>query len=58
MDKNRLIHALYTIPMVKIIKNLSRDKKIKDRIHKINNPYWIIKDLYESNKKELEKALS
>jgi len=58
LESNPLLKALYTIPLSNVLRSLCKDQQLKDRIEKINNPYWIIKQLYPKYKNKFDSALN
>lgn len=52
-----LITALYSKPFLPVLKKLSSDKALKKAIEEVNNPYWIIRELYKKNKEKFDRAL-
>ena len=56
-QENQVINRLYTRPFVETIQALSMYPIIKNKIEEVNNPYWVIRTLYPSHKKEINEAL-
>jgi hypothetical protein len=42
-----LIKALYSVPFAEIIKELAKHIDIDSLINKVNNPYWLIKEVHK-----------
>jgi hypothetical protein len=57
VNTNQIIHSLYEIPFKKIMFELNLDSKSASRIKEINNPYWLVRELYSTNQNELMAAL-
>jgi len=55
VSKDPFINALYTVPFNDLIEKLREIPGVSSRIDKINNPYWIIKDLYRTHKEEMSE---
>lgn len=51
-----LLKALYSKPFREALDELSRNSEISAEIKKINNPYWIVRDIYLRYKSEFDKA--
>jgi MoaA/NifB/PqqE/SkfB family radical SAM enzyme len=49
-NENKLISKLYSVPFLEIIKILSVNDEVKKLIREVNNPYWIIKEIFQYNK--------
>ena len=49
VKNNSFIKKFYTIPFLEIMNEISKTKEIEDLIIKVNNPYWIIKELMKEN---------
>lgn len=54
IKNNSFIKKFYTIPFLEIMNEISKTKKIKDLIVKVNNPYWIIKELMKNDQNVLD----
>ena len=44
-----LIRSLYTIPFIEVVENLSNHIDIEKLIEKVNNPYWLLKEVHHKN---------
>ncbi|WP_350594605.1 MULTISPECIES: radical SAM protein [unclassified Pseudoalteromonas] len=53
-NTENLIKKLYSIPFKLILDELCKDKNTKLLIEKVNNPYWIIKELNNDRRKIIE----
>ena len=49
VKNNSFIKKFYTIPFLEIMNEITKTKEIEDLIIKVNNPYWIIKELMKEN---------
>jgi len=56
--KNKILKKLYTIPLLELIKSLKKYKPFENIIQSINNPYWIIKRMYEKDKNKFEELIN
>lgn len=44
-----LIKTLYTVPFIEVVKELSNHIDIDKLIEKVNNPYWLLKEVHKQN---------
>lgn len=54
---NKIYHPFFRIPYKEILKALRKNKGFSKMIDKINNPFWIMRNLYELDKKEFKKII-
>lgn len=52
---NHIIKKFYSIPFLEIMSDISINKDIEMLIEKVNNPYWIIKELMKEHNYILDK---
>ncbi len=52
-----LINVLYTVPFSEILSNLRKIAGMSEKIDRINNPYWVIKELYSEHKNIMTKII-
>lgn len=52
---NHFIGKFYTMPFLEIMDRISEDNEVKTLIEKVNNPYWIIKELMKKHQNILDK---
>lgn len=57
VNGNGLVNRLYALPFKNIVSELNSNPDIKKEIERINNPYWIVKELYPQFKEEFDLAL-
>ena len=57
IEKNKILKILYTKPFKEIISDLSKYPQFKKIIHSINNPYWIIKNVYKYDEDKFREIL-
>jgi hypothetical protein len=58
VNQNPVIRGLYSIPFEIILSELSKDSDINEMIKLVNNPYWMIKNLYPKYSKRLEEVIN
>lgn len=57
VHKSKLITNLYSKSFLDILHKVCDDREIKRKVELVNNPYWIIKELYLSNKERFDEAM-
>lgn len=45
VQENPLVRTLYTQPFTELMNKFSDNESVQNLIHKVNNPYWLIKEL-------------
>lgn len=58
LKSNHFFRTLYTTPFIEIIDQLSTNPDVKKIIEKTNNPYWIIKEIFNYDKDFLYKIIA
>jgi len=57
IKNNPFYSTFIKIPLKDIIKELKKDKELASLINNVNNPYWIVRNLYENYKDKLIKNI-
>ena len=57
VKNDKLIYALYTIPFMQLMDNISINDDILKLIRDTNNPYWIIKEILSYDRTLLNKMI-
>jgi len=57
IQDTKLFEALYSKPLIPILMELAEDFNLRDCIEEVNNPYWVVRELYLKYQSKFDKVL-